>query len=140
VWHTARWTGKTWDIQGSIESDNNYDAGSLYIESDGTWRLIAPTEVGPQPFNTGGEVAMWISRDQGHTWAKLKQLTRHSQYNHCYVRRPVNAHPDFYAFWADGHGRRRSTSRLYFTNQQGDHVWRLPVRMTGDRARPDVVR
>jgi len=51
----------------------------------------------------------------------------------------VNAHPDFYAFWADGHGRRPSESRLYFTNRGGDHVWRLPTSMTGEFAKPDIV-
>lgn len=138
IWQTARWTGNAWDIQGTIRSDNNYDLGSLYIEPDGTWRLIAPTETGPQPYNPGGEVAMWASRDRGATWTKLKQLTHDSPYNHTYVRRPVNAHPDFYAIWADGHARQKSDSRLYFTDRDGSHVWRLPVRMEGDTAKPEV--
>ncbi len=138
VWQTARWTGSEWDIQGSIRSDNNYDFGSLYIEKDGTWRLIAPTETGPQPYNPGGEVALWTSPDQGRTWTKAKQLTRDSEFNHTYMRRPVNAHPDFYAFWADGHARQQSESRLYFTDRDGTHVWRLPMTMDADRARPEV--
>jgi len=138
IWQTARWTGDRWEVQGSIRSDNNYDMGSLYVEQGGLWRLIAPTETGPQPYNTGGEVAMWTSDDRGATWTKLKQLTRDSELNHTYVRRPVNAHPDFYAFWADGHGRKPSESRLYFTNRDGEHVWRLPVEMDGATARPEV--
>jgi hypothetical protein len=138
IWQTARWTGSNWDIQGTVRSDNNYDTGSLYIEKDGTWRLIAPTETGPQPYNPGGEVAIWTSTDRGRTWTKHKQLTRESPYNHTYVRRPVNAHPDFYAIWADGHARQKSESRLYFTDRDGTHVWRLPVRMEGDTAKPEV--
>ncbi len=138
VWTTARWTGSEWDINGSIRSDNNYDTGSLYIESDDLWRLIGPTETGPQPYNPGGEVAMWTSTDQGRTWKKVKQLTRDSKYNHTYCRRPINAHPDFYAIWADGHARQPSDSRIYFTNRAGDHVWRLPVKMTGKTAKPEV--
>lgn len=138
IWQTARWTGSEWDVQGSVRSDNNYDLGSLYIEEDGTWRLIAPTETGPQPYNPGGEVAMWTSTDKGRTWTKVKQLTRGSEYNHTYVRRPVNAHPDFYAFWADGHARQQSESRFYFTNRDGTHVWRLPMKMDGDTAKPEV--
>jgi hypothetical protein len=138
IWQTARWTGSAWDIQGSIRSDNNYDFGSLYIEPDGTWRLIAPTESGPQPYNPGGEVAIWTSSDQGRRWTMQKQLTRDSQYNHTYVRRPVQAHPDFYAIWADGHARRPSDSRLYFTDRDGTHVWRLPVQFDGDTAKPEV--
>lgn len=139
IWTTARWTGDGWDIQGSIRSDNNYDMGSLYVEGDGAWRLIAPTETGPQPYNPGGEVAMWTSNDQGHSWKKIKQLTSGSLFNHTYVRRPVNAHPDFYAFWADGNGRQPSESRLYFTNKSGDHVWRLPEKMNGEFAKPEQV-
>lgn len=140
IWRTARWTGREWDIQGTIRSDNNYDMGSLYVESDGTWRLIAPTESGPQPYNPGGEVAMWTSRDLGRSWKMVKQLTRQSVFNHTYVRRPVNAHPDFYAFWADGHARRPSESRLYFTNRAGDCVWRLPETMAGESAEPEMVK
>ena len=139
IWQTARWTGEKWEIRGSIRSDNNYDMGSLYVEKGGLWRLIAPTEPGPQPYNIGGEIAMWTSRDQGATWTKLKQLTRQSELNHTYVRRPVDAHPDFYALWADGHGRKPSESRLYFTNRDGDHVWRLPVEMSQPTAKPEAV-
>ncbi len=138
LWQTVRWTGSRWEIRGTITSDNNYDTGSLYIEPDGTWRLVGPTETGPQPYNTGGEMAMWISTDRGATWRKHKQLTRDSRLNHTYARRPVNAHEDFYAFWADGHGRQPSESRLYFTNRTGDHVWRLPEKMTEQAAKPEI--
>jgi len=100
--------------------------------------LIGPTETGPQPYNPGGEVALWKSTDKGHTWNKVKQLTSNSPYNHTYVRRPLNAHPDFYAIWADGHARQQSESRIYFTNRDGDHVWRLPVTMEGETAKPEI--
>ena len=140
VWTTARWTGRRWDVQGSITSDSNYDTGCLHIEADGTWRVIGPTETGPQPYNPGGEVALWISRDRGHSWRKTRQLTRNSPYNHTYCRRPVDAHPDFYAFWADGHGRRPSESRLYFCNRTGTKVWRLPAEMAAEAAEPEPVR
>jgi hypothetical protein len=79
--------------------------GSLYIEKNNLWKIIAPTGTGPQPYNTGGEMAMWISRNKGKTWKRAKQLTTNSEYNHAYARRPINLHPDFYAFWADEHGR-----------------------------------
>ncbi|MFP4057274.1 MAG: BNR-4 repeat-containing protein [Candidatus Brocadiia bacterium] len=139
TWTTARWTGSQWDIQGHIVSDSNYDTGCLHIEADGTWRLIAPAETGPQPFNPGGEVAIWTSTDQGKTWHKLRQLTRQSPYNHTYCRRPVDAHPDFYALWADGHGRQPSPSRLYFCDRTGQRVLRLPPQMEGPTARPQPV-
>ena len=139
TWTTARWTGTAWEIRPSdIISDNNYDMGSLYVESDGTWRIIAPTEAGPQPYNPGGEIAIWVSGDQGQSWSKARQVTEDSPYNHTYVRRPVNAHPGFYGFWADGHGRKASESRLYFCTKDGD-AFRLPATMEGDFAAPERV-
>jgi hypothetical protein len=79
-----------------------------------------------------------VSSNQGRSWKKEKQLTRDSPFNHTYVRRPVNAQPDFYALWADGNALEPSRSRLYFTNRMGDHVWKLPEKMAGDFARPEI--
>lgn len=137
-WQTLRWTGTEWVRRPFTTSDNNYDHGSLYIEPDGTWRVIAPTELGAQPYNPGGDMVRWTSQDEGRTWKKAKQLTRDPQRNHSYARRPLNAHPDFYALWADGHGREPSESAIYFTNQRGDHVWRLPAKMDTDFAKPEI--
>lgn len=139
TWTTARWTGRKWQIRPVTTSDNNYDTGSLYIEDDGAWRIIAPTETGPQPYNPGGEMAMWISRDLGKNWKKVKQLTKASLYNHTYARHPVNAHPDFYAFWADGHGRKPSKSHLYFCDKEGK-VRILPREMTEDFVKPKILK
>ena len=72
------------------------------------------------------------------TWARTRQLTYDSKYNHTYARRPVNAHPDFQAFWADGHGRALSPSRLYFCNKVGE-VFAMPVTMKSPTARPHLV-
>lgn len=129
VWHTARWTGADWEIRPVTESDSCYDTGPLFIEPDGTWRLIGPTEPGPQPYNPGGEMAMWLSRDRGASWSRARQMTAGSRFNHTYARRPVAAHPDFMALWADGHGREPSPSSLYFSNRAGD-VRKLPEIMT----------
>lgn len=139
TWNTARWTGSEWIFKPITVSDNNYDTGGLYIESDGLWRIIGPTEPGPQRYNPGGEIAMWISKDQGQSWTKVRDVTRNSTMNHTYVRRPVDAHPDFYGFWADGHGREPSESRLYFCNRDGDRVFRLPAQMNADTAKPELV-
>jgi hypothetical protein len=139
VLRTARWTGEEWEIHPITRTDHNYDYGSLYLEPDGLWRLIGPTAAGPQSYGTGGEIEMWISRDRGRSWKKTKQLTRNSRFNHTYVRHPVNAHPDFYALWADGDAFAPSESSLYFTNKNGDHVWRLPVMMDSDWAEPEIV-
>ncbi len=134
-WHTAHWTGKKWEIKSVTISDHNYDMGSIYIDDDGTWRIIGPTETGPQPYNTGGEMAMWISKDEGQSWKKVKQLTSGSEYNHSYPRRPVNANPDFYTLWSDGHGRQPSKSRLYFSDKNGN-VFVLPEKMTNETEKP----
>ena len=135
TWTTAQWKGKAWEIRPAMQSDSNYDMGSLYIEGEDSWRIIAPTEVGPQPFNPGGEVAMWFTEDSGATWHCLANLTSGSEYNHTYVRRPVNAHPDFYALWADGHARKPSPSRLYFCDREGE-VRVLPEEITDDAVQP----
>eukprot|EP00831_Metopus_contortus_P056868 TRINITY_DN4910_c0_g1_i2.p1 TRINITY_DN4910_c0_g1~~TRINITY_DN4910_c0_g1_i2.p1 ORF type:complete len:477 (+),score=85.86 TRINITY_DN4910_c0_g1_i2:242-1672(+) len=122
-----------------MRSDNNYDTGSLYIEKDGTWRIIGPTEPGPQPYNPGGEVAMWESKDQGSTWEKVKQLTRNSKFNHTYVRSALNPAPEFYAFWADGHGREQSDSSIYFCDKSGN-VRLLPREMNSNTAKPKTIK
>ena len=138
TWTTVRWTGTMWQIRPAFTSDNNYDMGSLYIEDDGTWRIIGPTETGPQPYNPGGEMAMWVSSNLGLTWKKVKQLTKDSPRNHTYARRPVNAHTDFYAIWADGHGRKPSKSNLYFCNKQGN-VRILPREMSEELVKPRLL-
>ncbi|MCK5861747.1 MAG: BNR-4 repeat-containing protein [Candidatus Hydrogenedentes bacterium] len=136
TWTIVHWNGTAWDFREVTQSTHNYDMGSMYIEEDGIWRIIAPTESGPQPFGTGGEMAVWLSRDEGVTWKKERDITRNSKHNHAYARRPVNAHPDFYAFWADGNPDAFSQSQLYFSNKDGDKVWMLPYDMTEDWATP----
>ncbi|WP_344979028.1 BNR-4 repeat-containing protein [Compostibacter hankyongensis] len=134
-WYTAHWTGGSWQILPVTASDNNYDMGSLYIEDDGTWRIIAPTDPGPQAYNTGGSIVMWTSRDQGRHWEKLKELTPGAENNQSYPRRPVDANPEFYAFWADGNGRKPSASHLYFCDKQG-RVFMLPEHMKKQEEKP----
>ena len=140
MWTTAAWTGERWDIRPAMTSDSNYDTGCLHAEPDGTWRIIGPTEPGPQPYNAGGEIAVWTSADQGKTWGRDRVATQGSPYNHSYARRPLNAQRDFYAFWADGHARELSESRLYFCDRAGEHVWRLPAVMENAMTRPEAVR
>ena len=134
-WHTAYWTGRNWQITPVVISDNNYDFGSIYTEEDNAWRMIGTSGKGPQSYNTGGEVELWSSTDMGKTWKLERKMTQNSELNHCYPRRPVNAHPDFYAFWASGHGRQKSESTLYFSNQKGD-VFALPRQMESDTYKP----
>jgi hypothetical protein len=127
-WNIAKWNGNAWEFTYITESDSNYDMGSIFMDPSGDWVIIGPTQPGPQKFNTGGEMVMWRSKDEGKTWVMAKQLTRDSEFNHSYARKPLEYHPDFVAFWADGHGRKPSVSRLYFSNQKGQ-VFLLPYNM-----------
>ena len=135
TWTIATWTGSQWRISPVATSDNNYDMGELWTLAPNDWRIIGPTETGPQPYNPGGEIAMWRSRDRGKTWERTRRMTHLSPRNHTYVRRVLNAHPDFVAFWADGHGRQPSESRLYFCDIDGN-VFQFPAVVKSDRARP----
>ena len=146
VWTIATWRNTGWKFFPVTESDNNYDFGELQLVDDDHWRLIAPTAIGPQPFNPGGEIAMWETTDAGETWQQKLQMTKHSPHNHTYVR-PVRTHggkagqspnPDFVALWADGHGRRPSESRLYFSNTDGE-VFQLPPIMDSESAKPQKI-
>lgn len=138
-WMLFHWTGKSWHaINTGIHSGNNYDTGAVYLESDTTWRIIGPTRLGPQPYNPGGEISLWMTEDAGVSWKEVRQLTAGSEKNQTYVRQPINVNDDFYGFWADGHGRQPSDSSLYFCNKQGD-VFRMPQSMEGDFAKPEKV-
>ncbi len=131
----ARWTGQHWTFTEVTRANHNYSTGSLLLEGD-VWRIVAPTENGPQPIGSGAEIAIWSSRDQGKTWRKDLDVTRGSPMNHNYVRRPMDPHPDFYTFWADGDPDKLSPSHLYFANRAGDKVWQMPYDMQGDVAKP----
>ena len=125
IWEVVHWDGTQWQFHEVTRSTHNYDMGQLWVEGT-MWRIIGPTEKGPQAWGAGGEVALWESVDQGKTWDKTKELTHDSALNHSYVRRPLNAHPDFYALWADGHPDTFSASHLYYTNQSGRKVKQMP--------------
>ncbi len=137
-WTIARWTGSEWATSVVCVSDHNYDMGSLYIQPD-KWLIIAPTQVGPQPWQTGGEMALWTSLDQGQTWTQTRQITRNSAYNHTYARRPLNATDPFFAFWADGDPTQFTPSHLYFSDSSGSNVWQLPYDMGAPTATPTLM-
>jgi hypothetical protein len=124
-WTVAHWKSGEWRFSTVTTSDHNYDMGSLYVMKD-EWLVVAPTGVGPQPWGTGGEMVLWASRDEGKTWTRRTAITRNSEFNHSYARRPVNARDPFFAFWADGNPAKLSPSRLYFADSTGKRVWRLP--------------
>lgn len=137
-WTVLHWTGTEWARRVVTASDHNYDMGSLNVSGD-IWRIIGPTGTAPQKWGTGGEMETWVSRDQGNSWTKERALTANSAFNHSYARRPLDAHPDFAAFWADGHPTELTPSRLYFCNADGTVVKRLPYDMDGDSAEPETM-
>jgi hypothetical protein len=136
--HTAQWNGSTWDIRNVFPTDHNYDHGELYIEQNDRWRIIGPYLDGPQKFGTGGEIGVWVSSDRGNSWKQVDQWTSDSEFNHTYARRPLNASPDFYAIWADGHAFQRSASRIYFATMDG-HVFRMPTRLDAPSGEPELI-
>jgi hypothetical protein len=136
---TARWSGKQWLFHTLATTDHNYDFGSLYLDSDSKWRFLAPTAPGPQPHGAGGDIELWSTTDAGQSWRRVRQLTRGGKFNHTYIRRPLHAHPDFYALWADGNPLEASESHLYFTNKSCDRVLRLPSEMHKEMEKPALV-
>ena len=134
-WRVAHWRNGAWAMEDIAPAWHNYDMGSLVVEKGQPWRLIAPTAPGPQKQGTGGEVILWERKAPG-SWKPIKAITHHSPRNHAYVRRPLDAHPDFAAFWADGNPDRLSPSLLYFTDREGSGVWQLPETMEGPTASP----
>ena len=137
-WCITRWDGKQWQTSIITESDHNYDMGSLYI-SKKEWKLVGPTVSGPQKWGVGGELQIWKSTDNGKSWTMEKNLTQNSEFNHSYVRRPVDFKAPFCFFWAAGHPHQFSKSELYFGDFSGN-VWKLPYEMNDDYMKPVKVK
>ncbi|MGI6400862.1 MAG: LamG-like jellyroll fold domain-containing protein [Thermoguttaceae bacterium] len=137
----ARWDGENWLYSTVCEVDNNYEYAMIYTEEaeSGVLRLVGSFEDGPQAYNTGGEISQWISRDNGVTWSKEYQLTEKSEVNQCFPRRTIDASPEFYAFWAEGNGRKKSISTLRFSTKDGK-VYALPRQMKEDWEEPILIR
>ncbi len=136
-WHCRWWDGRRWREQIITQSDHNYDMGSLHRVGR-KWFAVAPTLTGPQPYGTGGEIAIWSTPKLGKKWTMTHTLTRGSDYNHGYVRASVAGKAPFNFFWADGHAHSISPSRLYFGDWNG-HVYLLPDQMDGSWATPQRI-
>jgi hypothetical protein len=137
-WCITRWNGKQWQTSKITESDHNYDMGSLFI-SKNEWKLVAPTVTGPQKWGVGGELQIWKSTDKGNSWTVERNLTQNSEFNHSYVRRPVDFKAPFCFFWAAGHPHEFSKSELHFGDFDGN-VWKLPYEMKEDFMKPIKVK
>lgn len=134
----TRWDGNAWQTSTVCPTDHNYDMGSLYLGNT-SWTIRVPSSPGPQPYHGGGEIVTWQSVDRGGTWTEQQHLTRDSERNHNYARRPINAKDPFYVFWADGDPTRLSPSHLYFADSSGQRVWRLPYEMSDKSAEPELL-
>ena len=53
--------------------------GQLALLPDGSWRLLAPTTVGPQQWNTGGEMTLFAADPAGKEWHQVRQVTQGSR-------------------------------------------------------------
>lgn len=133
-WCITKWNGKDWETVKITESDHNYDMGSLFI-SDKEWKVVGPTEPGPQKWGVGGELAIWKSTNNGKTWSKEKQLTFNSKNSHSYVRKVESGKAPFCFFWADGDSHNFSKSELYFGDFDGT-IWKLPYKMKNGTQKP----
>jgi hypothetical protein len=138
-WVVIHRKDQKWEFNRVCTSDHFYDKGFLEIEED-EWRIIGTTGPGPQKNGTGGEIALWVSKNEGRDWVKVRDVTANSRYNNSFVRGIVNATKDFYAVWADGDANKFSISHLYFTNEKCNRVWVLPYEMKKDLEKPVRIR
>lgn len=134
-WHTLYWNGKEWIESQFTTSTHSYDSGSIWTDDDKKWTVIIPSDEGPQPIGSGGELVRWESRNHGKTWKRVGTLTSGSERNHGYVRRPWGADDGFYAFWADGNPDEVSPCRLYFCTKDGQ-VFQMPYDMKEEWCKP----
>lgn len=134
-WMIIHWKDNKWNFRKICESTHNHDMGSLYINGN-EWKVIGPTQPGPQKYRMGGEMALWESNDEGMTWNKTTDITINSSKNNSYARRPVNASKDFYSFWADGDAEKISGVQLYFTDISCKKVFVLPYAMKNESEKP----
>ncbi|MBT3382243.1 MAG: hypothetical protein HN778_19900 [Prolixibacteraceae bacterium] len=137
-WCVSKWDGQNWLTTVVTTSDHNYDMGSIYI-SEKEWKIVGPTEKGPQEWGVGGELAIWRSKNKGKKWRRVKRLTKKSEQSHSYVRRPVNFKAPFSFFWADGNSHDFSKSELHFGDFKGN-IWKLPYEMKEDYEKPVKIK
>lgn len=134
-WRVTFFDGSAWKTEIICQSDHNYDMGSLHI-SGNRWFVVAPTGAGPQKYQTGGEVVIWERVKKSSSWKMNREVTKNSETNNSYVRKPLDARNPFFVFWADGDPTGFSKSFLYFSDSKGRKVYQLPYDMNEDITRP----
>lgn len=130
-WKIAIWNGVSWTMNSITQSDSLQEFGSLYIDSDGVWRMIGGDGISESGDVVGGLINLWTSSDCGVTWKRCKRLSTRTGVNSYTTRKPVNAEDDFYALWTDSQDVPQKSSNLYMSNSSGE-VFQLPRRMDED--------
>lgn len=127
-WWLARFDGKAWSHHRVTRSGHNYDHGSLLLVAEDDWRLLAPTDPGPQSPATGGTMVMHRSADGGRTWKRDRAVFEDPDRCHTYARRPLNAHADLSWVWAAADAHRPGPVTLFAADARGQ-VLELPWTM-----------
>lgn len=131
LWTTLRYTGREWEDNAVIYSDNDDDGGCIHIDEGLLYEVVAPTMPGPAAKMPGGDMYIWRSKDQGRSYNK-QPLTEGSGLMHNLARRPLNAHPHFYTLWfGAAPPDEQAPARLFFADK-GGLVHALPPKMDED--------
>jgi hypothetical protein len=131
TWYTARWF-RQWYMTGLIMSDHIEDSGCLLIDERMNWTLPATTDPGLRPNVPGGDVVMWLSRDQGRSWYR-KTLT---EGRHCWsLVRPRRSNAELAFLWLGAELDDFNGASVYYSDESGQ-VRALPRAIPGDDAPP----
>ncbi|MEM6391665.1 MAG: BNR-4 repeat-containing protein [Planctomycetota bacterium] len=139
-WRIARYDGADvgWSHHAICESDHNYDHGELLILSDDDWRLIIPSDPGPQRRATGGGMCLWRSADRGTTWQRDHRVVEPEGVNHTYARRVFEGSDDFAFLWASANAHDPGPVDLWFADREGK-TRKMPRTVGGDFTEPETV-
>ncbi|MCP4639211.1 MAG: hypothetical protein GY851_02190, partial [bacterium] len=103
-WCVARHADGQWAISEVTTSDHMYDGGALVLAGPEDFRVYGPSAAS-QPGFDGGEIEEWISKDQGRTWRRTREITSGSTYSHNHVKTVQNhqeSDGQFRVFWSYG--------------------------------------
>ncbi len=133
--HGDKYAGERRVFREITRSDHNHDMAFPCVAADGTWPASGPMMPGPRPYGTGETVA-WTDSGRGRARRDVRKPTTANVRHHSHARRPMNAHPEFCAFRADGDAFKPFPSHLYFANNAGDDIHVLPESVDGQFAAP----
>jgi len=154
----TRWTGSAWETTTMPQAPtaqstviHNYSMGSLSVDGT-TWTAVIPSGAGEPPapgasqavieryWGQGGEMETWQSTDFGHSWRKVRTITRDSPRKHGFARNVFGGNDPFFTLWADGNPEASTEVHLYFGDHLGSQYWKLPYNMSTDTAEPVAMK